>query len=164
MIKTKTIKTDKAEILVLGGLPEGANRFKFFNDQRPYLSYFVGAKTFREYVVYPGNWQPLGFLKDIAENVAKELVESTEYYDPYSTPFGPIPAYKGYLDNVYKWRATESLHSLIAVNCNMRNKYGEYPTKWNTGLEYGMRYIGAVEEWEDEQEKVFTNPYLLKKI
>lgn len=74
MIKTKIIKIDKAEILVLGGLPE---------DARIALPDNVTCNGEKGSLIYkdkdgnpvfiplpPCNWQPLGFLKDIAEDVA----------------------------------------------------------------------------------------------
>lgn len=174
MIKTKIIETSKAKILVVGGLPEDTDKDSIENVRNEILYYYTGVSpnhAGEEIKIPPGKWQPIGFLKDITEDVAKKLVESTEYYDPHSTPFAPIPAYKGYLDNVYKWEATESLHSLIAANCQLRNKYGELPHH-NKYIALGKKmpsdtwlpYKEHKVRWQEEQEKVFTNPYLLKKI
>ena len=48
--------------------------------------------------------------------------------------------------------AKESFFSYLeSQGVVFENKLGEFPTKQNTGLEYGMEYISKVQKWEEEQ-------------
>lgn len=68
-----------------------------------------------------GNWQLIGLSDEITEEQAKELVDVSEWYDPYQTPYGAIPCYKGYIDDVWKWQALESFKSLMqSLGCEGR--------------------------------------------
>ena len=57
--------TDKTLLVV--GLPEEANRFKMFPDigSQPYLSYFIGVETHREYVGV--GFELLGIYPELTE-------------------------------------------------------------------------------------------------
>lgn len=179
-ILQKQVATAKATILVIGGLP--STKIQYFSNWNR-IDYFTKDKW--DYPVrntvklIPGNWQLLGFLKDIEEDVAKELVESRE-----TIPNGII--YKDY--STFGWQtsnditAIESLNSLIVANCKLKNKYGEmmpelepvccevpitdrngYPECCGIPIPTeGSIFLKRL--WQEEQSKIFTNPFLLKKI
>ena len=102
----KTITTDKMTI----GLVEVqhvANRFKVFNDEKPYLSFFIGTETSRIYL-QSGNYTFLSATRDLTEKVAARIVD----YDNDSN-------YKDYtlIRSTYHLRfATSSLASLLLAN------------------------------------------------
>ena len=172
MIKTKIIKTDKAEILCIGGLPEDA-RIALpdnvtCNGEKGSLIY-KGKDGNPVFIPLPScNWQPLGFLKDIAEDVAKELVEHKHLVSDCQCEMCgyDINCYRNYIEQSDEsWErypavdrlrtAKESVHSLVAVNVKLKNKFGHCPVTTNEDF---------TNKWFEEQEKVFTNPYLLKKV
>ena len=74
MTKLISILSGKAIIVEL---PERANPLKLFNDERPYLSFFVSAETPRLYLP-PGNWRIIGMLSEVTEEQAAGMVEGGE--------------------------------------------------------------------------------------
>lgn len=161
MIKTKLILTAKATILVIDGLPEDTIIIS-----RPHkLIWYLPEDIYWTNGINlpPGKWQPLGFLDKIPEEVAKELVDIIPI-GGYARADDKDHFYDYSQEKSYVTSSTEALRSLVEANCKLENGYGEYPTKENTGLDYGMEYLGGVDMWETEEEKVFRNPYLLKKI
>lgn len=55
-------------------VPDDADRFKVFNDlDKPYLSYFVGVETYREYLP-KGNWKLLGKSTELTEEQLNEIM------------------------------------------------------------------------------------------
>lgn len=120
MIKTKIIETPKVTILVIDGLPEG-KEFSLYDEEDPSILYWDytndGGKINYDSCELPsGEWDLIGFLNDISEDVAKELMK----YIPiggYKRPdegdhFVDYSGNKGYVN-----KATQSLHSLVEVNC-----------------------------------------------
>lgn len=98
--------TDKT-LLVLG-LPKEANRFKMFPDigSKPYLSYFIGVETHREYVGI--GYELLGIYTELTEDMAHILVEQT--FD------GNLKKYFNYKKGYYShslFTAKESFQSLM---------------------------------------------------
>lgn len=158
MILQKQIQTSKATILVIGNLPGSA---KILRSDIGVLTVELQNENLdtSDYAIPVGEWKPLGFLKDIEEDVAKELVESKE-----TMPMGVL--YKDY--STPGWQtsnsitAAESLHSLIESNCELKNKYGEAPKSKDFGS--FTRFHEMFDVWQEEQSRVFTNPFLLKKI
>jgi len=69
-------KTEKGTVTFFLPSP-GADRFKYFNDEKPYLSYFVGHETFREY--FPKGTVLIGLTSEVTEETAKIMVD--EYND-----------------------------------------------------------------------------------
>lgn len=77
---TKQITTESGIVLLLD-MPVGANRLKIFNDERPYISYFVNTDTFREYLP-EGKWQGKHF-KEMEEGDYYMIVgRSFKNYQP----------------------------------------------------------------------------------
>ena len=76
-MKTKQIISGKREILLVEGLPEDSDDFKFFNDKHlPYLSFRTKNMIIkREYDFPTGDWKFLNRLSEITEEQAAELVE-----------------------------------------------------------------------------------------
>ena len=162
MILTKIITTPKVQILVIGGLPEDAS-----NPMIKLNALFWGEDQRTSFVrnMPNGKWQPIGFLKDLSEDEAKKLVENITRQDNENRYKNYLKKY-GLRDNWWSISfntAKESLLSLIESEVKLKNKYGEFPDKYNTGLSYGMEYIGKVQEWEAEQETVFTNSFIIIK-
>lgn len=135
-IKIKVIQTPKGRLLIVDGFPP--------ND--------------REDALPNGNWKILGKLPDITEEQAKEVVEE---YPATSIVRGPLYLCFTGSGNIWDLHtAKESIISLVELRVPLKNKLGEYPTEESTGLKYGMEYLSKVAKWEEEQEKVFTDPVL----
>lgn len=101
MIQTETSKAK----IIFKDLPSNANRFKVFNDEKPYLSYFVGVETLREFLPQ-GNWTILNVLDGVTEDEAEMVADDFLFM---FTKEG----FKSYLSYDIGLRtATESLHSL----------------------------------------------------
>jgi len=161
-MKHKIFSTAKAEILVVD-LPEGANRPTYFNDkERPYLSYFIGVDTYREYGLSKGNWQPLTF----DEETAKMIVDDCSFYAKCWKKYNvTIPKnVKGDYDPKYScYTALESLKSLIEANVPLRNNLGLIEPKAYrlTGL---LSDIEDNRKWQQAEESVFHNPHYFFKL
>lgn len=169
MIKTKIIETPKVTILVVGGLLKDAKielpANVTFNDKQGSLIYKDKNGNMVFIPLPPGKWKSVGFLKDIKEDVAKELVDDKYRYFP--TKHQIFRNYKKPLIEPKVWfsgegwnqswndpfgTATESLYSLIAANCKLENSLAD------------SILAPDIEEWKAEEKTVFHNPYLLKKL
>lgn len=175
MILQKQITTSKSTILVIGGLPEDAENIRIDR----YLRYFSdGDAWIHGGGLPPGDWQPLGFLKDITEDVAKELVDSfCGAASDYNTERICI-VYNDYGKGATFSTALESLHSLIKSNCKLKNKYGDNPKSLDEYIRRsedsnGVSFIDEaqralydlyLQNYKTEQSEVFTNPFLLSKL
>lgn len=150
MILQKLIKTAKAEILVIGGLPEDAIIGLIKHGGMVYRVPVLVGEPLRYIVdLPPGKWQPLGFLDNIPEDVAKELVPVK------ARVFNGPTAYESFDKKIdWFWKATESLHSLVGANCLLKNPLGHCPVTTNEDF---------INKWFEEEDKVFTNPFLLVK-
>lgn len=175
MIKTKIIKTDKAEILVIGGIPEDAVIGIIAHGGMIYRTPDASGYDVNRHVVdLPrGKWEQLGFFDNITDDVAKGLVDSylqeigwrsdgkhtgnnLLLYRNYKVEV-PVPVSMCYNS------ATESLHSLIEANVKLKNRLIK-PWDGDGILRSNEGYQKAMKIWGSEQEKVFTNPFLLKKL
>lgn len=157
-MKQHTIKTNKAEILIVD-LPEGwkfvpgktENRF-----EGPYTSTSVaGEHIGRQKVFYlpHGDWQLLGKLEDVSEDVADSIVEwfeTEQYYKNY--------LHEGWISDI---SAKESFKSLIESEISLQNPHGEKPdilrdseNSWS---------LEQYQAWQAAEEKVFHNPIILLK-
>lgn len=111
--------TDKTLLVV--GLPKEANRFKMFPDigSQPYLSYFIGVETHREYVGV--GYEFLGIYPELTEEMVKMVVEANE--------IGEYKSYKEHFTNPYFFgykTALESFQSLMErEKCYTVNPYGD---------------------------------------
>ena len=158
MILTKIISTDKVEILVIGGLPEEAVNVKIVKgENRNELFYWHNnATTFVRAIwdsVEDGNWQPVGFLKDISECEANRLMgNETTCNNFYNGTFTGIDT-----------TAKESLLSLIESEVKLKNKYGELNYDHLSGIYRSEKGQADDYEWQAEQSDVFTNPFILIK-
>lgn len=105
---TKLIETPSCRLLVVRGVPEDANRFHVFNDERPYLSMFQGSETPRVYLP-EGQWEILGRLSEISEDWCEDLV-TRQCINSDLVLF----AYMDYVNKGYGFdNALESFHSLM---------------------------------------------------
>jgi len=114
-ILTKIIK-GKVDILVIGGLPENASQVRFrFNR---FLTYRRPHSSVIEMLNDPilGNYKPIGFLKDISETQAKELVDYVA-----DTP-GRIYS-NGFIGDEFIFnKAWEALSDLVKSNIEKESK------------------------------------------
>lgn len=118
-MNTKQITTEGGIVLLLD-LPEGANRLKIFNDERPYLSYFVNTDTFREYLP-EGNWQGKHFKEMREEECGSPCEESSGLVDFSEMAHYGIDdhegGYKCYIRGYWHHKTAKySLASLIRSN------------------------------------------------
>lgn len=188
MILTKIITTAKVELLVIGGLPEDAFDISISLelDKSMNLAWMIKSEKDKEddglhYIqvlnIPPGNWEVLGKLNEITGEKAALVVG--RYFDNYKVcqKLNQQPQYDMFWvqypnrehkhfdtkDECYEHELQKEVQHLIESNVKLKNKFGEFPDKHNTGLNYGMEYIGKVQEWEAEQETVFTNPFIMIK-
>lgn len=91
----------------------------------------------------------IGNLTDIKEEQFTEYVEKE--FDTFRD-YTQEDSVGSFVVNTAK----ESFFSkLEADGIYFENHLSEFPTKKNTGLEYGMEYISKVASWEEVQEKVW---------
>ena len=100
-------------------IPEGANRFHVFNDEAPYLSFFVGIETPRIYLP-PGNYSILCRASEATEEQAAEVVEQKltdydEYYfcDYLDIEFGQKVTARGSLNSLLESKGLKKETTLI---------------------------------------------------
>lgn len=178
MILQKQIQTSKASILVIGGLPQDAHNFRMHKGNLHYDCLFA----LDPFDLPFGKWEPLGFLKDITKDMAREIIDFNDCPDPYLGHFITYRKYPHELHEDFCDTATESLHSLIESNCKLKNEYGEAMPELNPiccNILFTDRHgfpeccgmpipteesIHLQRLWEEEQSEVFVNPFLLKKI
>jgi hypothetical protein len=93
----------------------------------------------------------IGKLTDITDNQCEEWVES---YTSLENRFRNYTA-PAYIEFLMK-TAKESFFSYLErQGILFSNPLGEFPTKQNTGLEYGMEYISKVQNWEEAESKLW---------
>lgn len=135
-LKTKLITTDKARLLVVGGLPGNAENMNITDCD--------------------DNWQLLGKLHEISEEQWDSIIDEPFWeddhayivYKDYTEPSQTKDLWTGGILHT----ATESGLSLIEANCKLRNNVP--PPDPDDG-----EYYDAIDEnYEHEQESVFTNP------
>lgn len=108
----KTFTNKKGISYVFFDVPEDARDFKIFNDEQPYLSYFKGVETPRQYLPQ-GNYELIGLAKDVSESQAAEIVDGFIKYDGQSKPISGIHMFQGYSDGRDRFTGKQSLSSLI---------------------------------------------------
>lgn len=156
-ILTKIIETPKAKILVVGGLPEDAMIKQAVRGKLNIQVNSFTDITIYKYNIPPGNWQLLGKLNEITEDVANELVDNpNENGDYCDYVYDPDESY---------WQtetAKESLLSLVEANVKMKNKYGNEPPSASEMFDgvSNMEHADNFEAWQAEEETVFTNPII----
>lgn len=154
-MKTKTITTAKAELLVVD-LPEDTDKRSPEVDGKVFC-FCTGISPNHcneERLLPPGNWQPLGFLHEVSEKQWKGIVE--EHYWDWN--LGGYLNYENPDDRtVLCGTATASGLSLIEANVLLENPNKKRifnPEDFNQD-EY--------DEYMEAETKVFRNPYLLLK-
>lgn len=75
-MKTHLIENKLLAPILVVEFEEKARDFKVFNDEKPYVSYFVGIETKRFYLPI-GKWEIIGYYDEIKEEDVKDLVEIT---------------------------------------------------------------------------------------
>ena len=159
MILQKKIKTSKAQILVVGGLPEDA-------EIKDYLSAKISAiwtDPNGHNLMFPdGNWQLLGKLHEVTEGQASHIVEETD--NPFHYGQGN-PYIKYGTDTECVSTALESLQSLIEVNCKLVNRLPHPDCECITEYDREGCDSSTTKCWEyiNEQANVFTNPIIFLK-
>lgn len=168
-MKHKILTTSKAEIFVCE-LPEGATELYITRDN--WLQYKNSKGVLRHHQLYK-NWQPLTFDEVAAGKIVDFKHIKSEH--PCEQCGFDVECYRNYLEQSEDdWKniptadrcysALESLQSLIDANVQKVNPLGDYPTKENSGLEYGMQYISKVISWEEAEENTYHNPFYFFKL
>ena len=103
-MKQKTIKTDKATVLVVE-FPEEAINVYIHQEFIQYESFGL-----HKFILPEGNWQLIGRLPDITEEQAGKVV------DEYTYNTGEIDGYFSYENDGQTDCPIESLESLLYVN------------------------------------------------
>lgn len=178
-MKQQLITTEKATILVVD-LPEGAiNPYMKYNpyhsrwtiqyklpDQPGFTCSGSSVLLFKDFggrKNYPkqGELELLGKTFELSEHDWKRIVESSEYYDPHAQPY-PIPCFKDYVDNVWKWEAYQSGLSLLTANKVFKeNPFAPIPHRGLYIHEY--EYLVDMDYWKEAEQHVFRNAYTLIK-
>jgi len=161
-MKQQLIQTTKATILVVD-LPEGVRDIKVFNDELPYISYFIDAsRTGRKYIE-PGQWQLLGKTFELSEELWRDIVQVKKKYIPggYGIYFLNQESENYDLDT-----ATESGLSLLTANkVNRENPYGDKEPKDVSDLgAFTVMIRKKWQRWKEAEQHVYRNPYTLIKI
>lgn len=124
------------------GLAKEANRFKMFPDigSQPYLSYFIGVDTYREYVDV--GFELIGVYPELTEDMAKMVVEGG-----FCSTNG-INLYQDYSkDDGTHSTALESFQSLMErEQLFTSNPYDDFecPNQW---CENGYIDVGYGDKW-----------------
>lgn len=162
------LTTNKGEWLVVD-MPKSSHGIKVFNDiDRPYISYFIGHDTYREYFI--GKLHEISFISEITEEQAAEVVECSIHTNLFAHYVNEIPV------NTYCYKSSiESLHSLIKSKGYhlFENPYKEPKFNYDFGedgpsdsmlesAEFDFDY--RLEEYNEAETKTLRNPYLFKKI
>lgn len=155
-MKTKTIKTDKAEVLVCE-LPEGIDDIDndvFVNNFGNHIRYWDKGKDYL--IDLPdGNWQLLGRLPDITEYKADQVVVKSNHTGLYAHYVKYIPV------NTYCYKeSADSLYSLLRSNdIYFDNPFGKEPDSRNEfyrdALGITSNYWSDLLEWQEAQSKVW---------
>lgn len=142
MLKTKTIKTDKATLLVV----ECPKTYSLFHDE---------------------DWQLLGRILDITEDQSELIVES--WIMPFPNG-GTNEYYKDYVEGIFtKDFAIDSLYSLLKANeIYFENPLGKPPTREDLKgkpPEAHAEIRETMRKWHEAQSKVWDRDrtYLLIK-
>ena len=122
MLKTKTIKTDKATLLLVE-MPEGAKFIRIETNQAvvPYgqeVNYEVpatkesyGYEETEGFALPEGNWQLLGRIPVITEEQADKVIDKSIHTGLYAHYVNGIPV------NIYCYKeSSDSLYSLLQAN------------------------------------------------
>lgn len=156
-MKTKTISTDKATLIV-AELPEGSHSVrlcKHIRDGIHYLSYDGATNTAYKEFLPDGSWQLIGRLPDITEEQSSKVVPT-------------MPIQKGKTKRYIA--AKEAMHSLLQANeVYFENRLSEEPdisassyTDMFTIAKQSRKHL----QWELEQAKVWDKErtYLFIKV
>lgn len=157
-ILTKIIETEKAKLLVIGGLPDDTKGVCIYDGDLNWQS----EKGSRIEEIPNGNWQLLGKLPEITEEQWDEIVEGwntptggDDYQETYQNYY--IKSDEDYRDNYHFYTATESGLSLIEANCKLRNE-SSHPSEIEPTIR--NHFDKLAKEWNNEQSQVFTNPII----
>jgi hypothetical protein len=150
-MKQQIIELKKRLLLV--ELPEGINgedvSINHNQDDYEQLEFQYPTHEFRGMQCYDNillpkgySYKSIGKLTDITESQFTKLVSGVIEY--------------GKQENHPIWTAKKGFFSKLTEDkIYFKNPLGEFPTKQNTGLEYGMEYISKVQRWEEAESKVW---------
>lgn len=151
-MKQQIIELKKKLLLV--ELPEDTIQIgysMFDNKGNCYLEYYTNDKRCIKTRIVLNMDSKNYKLTDITESQCEQWVEAytslENKFRNYTTP--------AYIEFLMK-TAKESFFSYLErQGILFSNPLGEFPTKQNTGLEYGMEYISKVQNWEEAESKVW---------
>ena len=156
-MKQSTITGLKKKLLLVE-LPKGCSKFVIKDYSYSGLWLMAVNKELNCPKIKVPNIKEIGKLTGIKEEQFEELVP-----EPKKLFGGKRFNYKKGA-NVANTAKQSFFSKLESLEIPFENPFGEYPTKHNTGLEYGMEYIGKQARWEEAQEKVWdlNNCYLFE--
>jgi hypothetical protein len=126
--------------LLLVELPEGYVVVSVFPSKRTLTMWNGNGQYITEKLDF--DVDEIGKLTDITESQFTKLVSGVIEY--------------GKQENHPIWTAKKGFFSKLTEDkIYFKNPLGEFPTKQNTGLEYGMEYISKVQRWEEAESKVW---------
>ena len=165
-LKIKIIETQKARLLVVGGLPEDAREMAH---GRPLINSMISYKSsidnYKYTAIVPiptADWRLLGKLSEITEEQWKGIVET----HPVVGGFG---YYKDTVPSFFNTASMAGL-SLIESEVCLKNPHGEQPklSSYSQGDMFSFEdnesnaaaFACDFSEWQAAEEQVFHNPIL----
>ena len=152
----KQIELTNKTVLVVG-LPEESDRFKMFPDigSQPYLSYFIGVETYRDYV--DTGFELVGIHPELTEQECKRVVERLFFAEAK-----PHPYYVNYTDEAYYCdTAKEAFDTLMQkLECYTVNPYDE-PIEEEYDIEH--LFYHHRQQWQEAEQSTFKKFAVLIK-
>ncbi|WP_346236730.1 hypothetical protein ABDK00_014140 [Niabella insulamsoli] len=163
MIKTKLI--EGRVTMLAADLPEGASNVKVANHfDGLALTWDVETMKIGSIELPEGNWQPLGFLRDISEEKARKIASSTHFSGlrRYHKP-GNILTVKEYYSTALKF-----IHSLIESEVQTVNPLGNKPyyslSNYGASPDGFKKFESDIEAWLAAEAQTWKNIFLMIKM
>ena len=146
--------------LLLVELPERAKFISIEGDKLYYYQEFLGIKNIKSYRKLSEMCKYIGKLTDIKEEqfdglVFRSKIVGYKDYNHKDKQLDKLGLFNALLEMKFKIAKESFFSKLEKDEIYFTNPLGEFPTKHNTGLEYGMEYISKQASWEEAQEKVW---------
>lgn len=137
-------------------VPTKADRFKIFNDEKPYLSYFLGVETHREYLPFRQKYEIFGLLSKIQndEGKCRELMGKPAIAPNYSNQLE-------YISGVECFHSLQQSLKMFTVNPygnepdHLVYKYEKFKGEYHFLSERAKNtYADKWEQWNEAQQHV----------
>lgn len=152
------MKTLSVNNLHFFDMPEGAYGIALTNPivGLSFISFAKEDGSLEDYHLPPGSWEAVGFVRELSEEQAANLVQKNQYghsgWKTYTEKSGLMFGEKS---------ALESFRSLMEANrVYLKNPLGVYPPM--LGLNESLReHDQRMKQWHQYQERVLPNAFLL---